>query len=30
MENKIKTMHDFEEFATGRLNNHLAEIKYPL
>lgn len=26
MENKTKTTQDFEQFATDRLNNHLAEL----
>jgi hypothetical protein len=26
MENKTKAMHDFEQYATGRLNNHIAEL----
>ncbi len=26
MENKAKAMHDFEQYATSRLNNHIAEL----
>lgn len=26
MENKTKAMQDFEQYATGRLNNHIAQL----